>query len=459
MTVDASRIRSLRPAADAAIANGPVIYWINRERRIADNWALLHAQQEAIARQVPLRVVFCLVPTFLDATIRQYGFMLRGIEQLAQDFAAHGIAFDLLYGAPPEVLPAYCERHAPSLLVTDIEPLRIKGQWVDDVRDRTTVPFVQVDAHNVVPLWVASPKQEYGAYTLRPKINRLLPTYLTDFPALERHPYPSTPERPFDLDAALATLRVDTSVGEVKTFTPGEHAAIAALHRFVGRLRTYDTDRNDPTKPAQSDLSPYFHFGQLAPQRAALEVRKAAEADPTLLASADAFLEELIVRRELADNFTFYNPAYDRFEGFHPWAQATLNKHRADARDYVYTADQWERAETHDVLWNAAQREMMHTGKMHGFMRMYWAKKLLEWTSTPDEALAIGIYLNDKYELDGRDPNGYTGVAWSIGGVHDRAWVERPVYGQIRYMNANGCARKFDVKAYIARHSSPSLGL
>ncbi len=459
MTVDASRIRSLRASADAATGNGPVIYWINRERRIADNWALLHAQQEAIARRVPLRVVFCLVPTYLDATIRQYGFMLRGLEQLAQAFATHGMAFDVLYGAPPEVLSAYYERHAPSLLVTDIEPLRIKGQWVDAVRDRTTVPFVQVDAHNVVPLWIASPKQEYGAYTLRPKINRLLPTYLTEFPALDIHPYPSIPERPFDLAAAMATLRVDTSVGEVTSFMPGERAATDALHRFVGRLRTYDTDRNDPTKPAQSDLSPYFHFGQLAPQRAALEVNKAVDADPTLRASADAFLEELIVRRELADNFTFYNPAYDRFEGFHPWAQATLNKHRADVRDYVYTADQWERAETHDALWNAAQREMMHTGKMHGFMRMYWAKKLLEWTSTPDEALAIGIYLNDKYELDGRDPNGYTGVAWSIGGVHDRAWVERPVYGQIRYMNANGCARKFDVKAYIARHSSPSLGL
>jgi len=459
MTVDPTRIRTLRASADARQQEGPVIYWINRERRIADNWALLHAQQQAIDRGTALRVVFCLVPTFLDATIRQYGFMLRGLESLAHDLATHSIAFDVLYGAPPDVLPAYCDRHAPSLLVTDIEPLRIKGQWVDAVRASTTVPFDQVDAHNVVPLWVASPKQEYGAYTLRPKINKLLPTYLTDIPAIVPHPVASASEHPFDLPAAMATLRVDMSVPEVSGFVPGERAAKHMLTAFMGRLATYATDRNDPTKPAQSDLSPYFHFGQLAPQRAALDVRNAAEHNPALREAADAFLEELIVRRELADNFTYYNPAYDRFEGFHPWAQATLNKHRADARDYVYTVEQWERAETHDVLWNAAQREMAVTGKMHGFMRMYWAKKLLEWTSSPDEALAIGIYLNDKYELDGRDPNGYTGVAWSIGGVHDRAWVERPVYGQIRYMNANGCARKFDVKAYVARHSQPSLGI
>ncbi|MBU3742415.1 MAG: deoxyribodipyrimidine photo-lyase [Candidatus Kapabacteria bacterium] len=458
--MDTTRTRWLRSPDDARVSNdGPVIYWINRERRIADNWALLHAQHEAIARGTSLRVAFCLVPTFLDATIRQYGFMLRGIEALARDLDAHGIAFDMLLGAAPDVLPAYCERHAPSLLVTDLEPLRIKGQWVNAVRERTAVPFVQVDAHNVVPLWVASPKQEYGAYTLRPKINRLLPTYLTDFPSVVTHPMRSTPERAFDLDAAMASLRVDMTVAEVSAFVPGEAAAHTMLQNFLGRLRTYATDRNDPTKPAQSDLSPYFHYGQLAPQRAALEARNAADADPALRESVDAFLEELIVRRELADNFTYYNPDYDRFEGFHPWAQTTLNKHRADVRDHVYSPDQWERAQTHDVLWNAAQREMVTTGKMHGFMRMYWAKKLLEWTATPDEALAVGIYLNDKYELDGRDPNGYTGVAWSIGGVHDRAWVERPVYGQIRYMNANGCARKFDVKAYIARHTSPSLGL
>lgn len=456
--VEPSRIIELRPGPSTNV-DGPVVYWINRERRLTDNWALLHAQQEAIARRVPLRVVFCLVPTFLDATLRQYGFMLRGLDELARDCADHHIAFDLLLGAAPEVLPHYVERHAPCLLVTDLEPLRIKGQWVSAVRDAVRVPFVQVDAHNVVPLWTASTKQEYGAYTLRPKITRLLPTYLTDFPDVVPHPYPSTPERAFDLDMAFAALKVDTTVDEVRAFVPGERAGRAALSEFLSRLHTYATDRNDPTKPAQSDLSPYFHFGHLSPQRAALEVQRAMHADPTLQEAGAAFLEESIVRRELADNFTFYNDRYDSVDGFHPWAQATLNKHRSDPRAYTYSLEQWEQASTHDALWNAAQMEMVRTGKMHGYMRMYWAKKLLEWTSTPDEALAIGIALNDRYELDGRDPNGYTGLAWSIGGVHDRAWVERPVFGQIRYMNANGCARKFDVKTYIARNTTPSLDL
>ena len=227
------------------------------------------------------------------------------------------------------------------------------------------------------------------------------------------------------------------------------------LDDFLGRLDAYQ-DRNDPTKKGQSNLSPYFHFGQVGPQRVALDVLEAISMSPDEITDirsvAHGFLEELIIRRELSDNYLWYNDQYDRFEGFPDWAQKTLNEHRDDPREYEYHLEDWEAAATHDELWNAAQREMVQTGKMHGFMRMYWAKKILEWTHTPDEALAIAIALNDKYELDGRDPNGYVGVAWSIGGVHDRAWTERPVYGKIRYMNENGCRRKFDVDAYIAAH-------
>ena len=217
----------------------------------------------------------------------------------------------------------------------------------------------------------------------------------------------------------------------------------------MSKIELY-ADRNDPTKPGQSNLSPYFHFGQLAPQRAALATPQAGE-------HSASFLEELIIRRELSDNFTYYNDRYDSFDGLAAWAQQTLNDHRNDPRDYVYSLEQWEAARIHDELWNAAQNELITTGKLHGFMRMYWAKKILEWSSSPDEALAIGIYLNDAYALDGRDPNGYVGVAWSVGGVHDRAWFERPVYGKIRYMNANGCARKFDVKSYIRRYAQNTL--
>ena len=200
-------------------------------------------------------------------------------------------------------------------------------------------------------------------------------------------------------------------------------------------------------KNGQSGLSPYLHFGQIAAQRVALEVM--GSASPT--DARKAFLEELIVRRELSDNFCFYNPLYDRLDGFPAWARPPWTG-IAGTRGITCTPpEQLEQARTHDDLWNAAQREMVRTGKMHGYLRMYWAKKILEWTPSPEEALAIAIYLNDRYELDGRDPNGYTGIAWSLGGVHDRPWGERKVFGMIRYMSYNGCKSKFDVKGYIQK--------
>ena len=449
MIIRSERIRNLTPQRPIPEGSGPVVYWINRDRRRDDNWALLYAQHVALERKVPLIAVFCLVPTFLDATIRQYDFMIRGLEELEQDLRAVNIDTQILLGTPTDVLLPFLARTSPSLLVTDFEPLRIKRQWLNDVINGSTVPVHQVDAHNIVPCWIASPKLEFAAYTIRPKITRLLETYLEEFPAVVRHPYGELTSAVTDWSAVRSTLRVDTSVGPVDWLVPGAAAGIARLTSFVAKIEQY-VDRNDPTKPGQSNLSPYFHFGQIAPQRAAL-------ATPCVGEASDSFLEELIIRRELSDNFTHYNEQYDSFEGLAAWAQQTLNDHRHDPRDYLYSVDQWEGASTHDELWNAAQRELSRTGKLHGFMRMYWAKKILEWSSSPDEALAIGIYLNDKYALDGRDPNGYVGVAWSVGGVHDRAWFERPVYGKIRYMNANGCARKFDVKTYIRRYAQDTL--
>ena len=206
--------------------------------------------------------------------------------------------------------------------------------------------------------------------------------------------------------------------------------------------------RNDPNLNKLSNLSPHFHFGHISTQRVAYEIKKLDQFE----VDKEAFLEEMIVRRELAENFCEYENNYDFFEGFHPWAQKTLNEHRSDEREYIYSSDEFEESKTHDPLWNAAQNQMKYHGKMHGFMRMYWAKKILEWSDSPEKALQIAINLNDKYELDGRDPNGYTGIAWSIGGIHDRAWFERPVFGKIRYMNYNGCKRKFNVDNYIKQY-------
>jgi deoxyribodipyrimidine photo-lyase len=338
-------------------------------------------------------------------------------------------------------------------VVSDFSPLRLVRGWRNAVAAAIGVAMEEVDAHNIVPCWVASPKAEYGAYTLRPKLKRLLGEFLEDFPPLVRHPIAWERQAPAIPWSELAgTLKVDVEVPEVTWIIPGERHARAALEDFLQhQLPGYGARRNDPNAAGQSNLSPYLHFGQIAPQRVALEVADRPGHD----ASREAFWEELIVRRELADNYCYYQPDYDNFAGFPDWARKTLNQHRRDRRPQLYPQQVLESGATQDELWNAAQREMVHRGKMHGYLRMYWAKKILEWTASPEEAQATAIYLNDKYELDGRDPNGYTGIAWSIGGVHDRPWFERPVFGKIRYMSYQGCRGKFNVGAYIEKMRHP----
>lgn len=378
--------------------------------------------------------------------------MMRGLQELHTACIVNNITFTILTGPLKATLTNYIHNNNCCALVTDFEPLQQSLRDVHTISTLATLPFFQVDAHNIVPCWHASSKQEFGAYTLRPKLQKLLPTFLEDFPAVVRHPYGLATKAEADFSQLVTTTPLNRTAGSVQWIHPGESAAQQAMASFVNRLNTY-SNRNDPTQIGQSNLSPYLHFGQLSAQRLALTIKEHITANESLREQGESFLEELIVRRELSDNFTFYNPRYAEFEGFPAWAQFTLHQHRADKREYIYTLDAWERAATHDNLWNASQRELITTGKMHGYMRMYWAKKILEWSQSPEEALATAIYLNDLYELDGNDPNGYAGISWSIGGVHDRAWSERSVYGKIRYMNANGCARKFDVAAYIQMHS------
>lgn len=426
---------------------GPVLYWMSRDQRARDNWALAAAQELALERKVPLVAAFCLAPSFLGATLRHYGFMLRGLEETAKELETLSIPFFLLRGEPEEEIPRFVTAHGMEAVFTDFDPLRIKQEWQRAVTERLSIPLYEVDSHNVVPCRKASDKREYGAYTIRPKIHRLLPRFLEEMPETVRHPFPWGGDVPaIDWSATLKSLRLDRSVGEVKDFVPGAAAGHIALERFLReRLSRYDGDRNDPTLAGQSNLSPWLHFGQLSPQRVALEasVSGAPEED------RKAFLEELVVRRELADNYCLHTPDYDSFSAFPEWAQKTLDEHRIDERQYLYSPEELEEGTTHDPLWNAAQRQMVFTGKMHGWLRMYWAKKILEWSPSPEEALASSIALNDRYELDGRDPCGYTGIAWSVGGVHDRAWPTHPVYGKIRYMNLNGARRKFDVDAFV----------
>lgn len=428
---------------------GPVLYWMSRDQRVNDNWALLHARDIARQRTASLVVAFCLVADYLGASHRSYAFMLRGLAEVAEHLRNLGIPFYLLQGDPGEQLPLLVERLGAAVLVADIDPLRPKRDWLRQVVDRLDIPCYQVDAHNVVPVWITSPKLEFAARTMRPKLLRLLPQYLEPFPELTPQQSPETtwPEDP-DWEQLMARFNKPSSQQEFNWLQPGEHAASERMRTFIqNKLATYNLRRNDPNLDGHSDLSPYLHFGQLAPQRLAWEV----DAASVPIEAKGAFLEELIVRRELSDNHCWYNPQYGTFGGLPAWAQRTLDAHRADLRPYLYTCDELEQGRTHDSLWNAAQRELVCHGKMHGYMRMYWAKKILEWTTSPEEALESAITLNDRYSLDGRDPNGYVGVAWAIGGLHDRPWATRPVFGQIRYMNEAGCRRKFDVAAYISR--------
>lgn len=443
-------LKRVKKQKEAEFGNGPVLYWMQRDQRVKNNWALHFAIEKGKELNKPVEVVFCLIPTFLDATIRQYAFMLTGLQEVESELEKLNIPFHLLLGNPGKEISLFCESKNAACIISDFNPLKIVRNWKKEVIENISIPFFTVDAHNIVPAWEASNKLEFGAYTIRPKIKKKLDEFMDEFPKLTKQTIIGKDCEKTDWEKARKSLKVNFGVQKIDWLIPGELEANKTLDLFFSKkLNDYNDKRNDPNFSVLSNLSPYLHFGQISAQKIALAA-KIFEAD--FEESISAFLEEMIIRREFSDNYCLFNKNYDSFEGFPNWAKRTLNEHRKDKREYLYDLEDFENAETHDDLWNAAQIEMVKTGKMHGYMRMYWAKKILEWTESPEQAFEYGVYLNDKYELDGRDPNGYVGVAWSVGGVHDRAWTERPVFGKIRYMNYNGCKRKFDVVSYIKKN-------
>lgn len=430
------------------LGKGPVLYWMSRDQRVSDNWSLLYSQKIALESKKKLVVVFFLVNRFLDATIRQYDFLIKGLKEIEKKLKEKNIPFAIITGNPKEKLPEFITKINAYMVITDFDPLKIKMEWKREIAKNISIPFHEVDSHNIVPCFVASTKKEFGAYTLRPKILRLLPEFLTEFPILKYHNL-NTSNDFFNnnYEELYKSLEVDKKVTTLP-IKPGEEEAYKRLKDFIdNRLKFYGKYRNYPQLDFQSGLSPYLHFGHISSQRIALEIKKSN----ALEKDKKAFLEELVIRKELADNFCYYDQNYDNHLSFPEWALDTLKKHNNDKRPYIYSLDEMEYAKTHDVYWNSAQKEMIITGKMHGYMRMYWAKKILEWTKSFEEAQKIAIYLNDKYELDGRDPNGYTGIAWSIGGVHDHPWKERPIFGKVRYMNSEGLKRKFNIDLYVKK--------
>lgn len=312
---------------------------------------------------------------------------------------------------------------------------------------------VQVESDVLVPVEVVSGKAEYGARTIRPKIHRHLKDYLVPFQAgVVKTSSLEIKKRGLDLtslDAVIDKLTLDRSVGPVTQFFRGGTAsAKEVVSEFIkNRFHRYGENRNQPQTDDISQMSPYLHFGQISPLYLALQI-KAAVGRPE--EAKAAYLEELIVRRELAMNFVQYTPNYDTYACLPPWAQKTLAQHQGDPREYRYNRNQLEAAQTHDVYWNAAMREMKATGFMHSYMRMYWGKKIIEWSESPEEAFQRTLALNNKYFLDGRDPNSYAGVAW-IFGLHDRAWFEPPIFGKVRYMAVSGLERKCDIRGYVQK--------
>jgi deoxyribodipyrimidine photo-lyase len=430
--------RTLQTAGDY------VLYWMQASARAACNHALEYAIEQANRLDRPLLAVFGLTNAYPEANLRHYRFLVEGLRDASASLARRGVQLVVRRGSPVE---AAVELGAgASLIVVDQGYTRLLRAWRNTVATQVDCPLIQVESNVVVPVEAASPKEEYAAYTFRPKIRRNLPTYLRPLPPRAlRYPSLSLDVASFDvtdIDRAVSQLHVDRAVTP-GWFRGGATPADEALRGFIaGKLDAYPRLRNDPTKAHTSHLSPYLHFGQISPLHVALRI--AGTESP----GKAAYLEELLVRRELAINLVHYNPKYDSIACLPDWCRATLDAHRDDPREYVYTVRAFERAETHDPYWNAAQREMVVTGKMHGYMRMYWGKKILEWSASPEEAYATALYLNNKYELDGRDPNGYAGIAWCFG-KHDRPWKERPIFGKIRYMNAPGLRRKFDADRYV----------
>ena len=428
-----------------------VVYWMQRAQRGTDNPALDVALQLANELQKPLAVFFGLHPRYPNANWRHYAFLFDGLAETAAQIEARGAAF-VFRPFPDHSLWKFCEEVKPCLVVGDENPMREPEARRQKAAEVLRVPFYTVDADVIVPTKFF-PKEEYAARTLRPKIQKLLPQFLRPCENHSAKYHWKSEERPpntTEIDpACLEQLPLDRTVSPVAKQKGGATAGIQHLQHFIRNgLACYDTDRNLPHLAGTSSLSAYLHFGQLSPITIALAVLTADAPQQ----AKDAYLEELIVRRELAINYVARNPNYDRLEGCHDWARQTLAQSAHDTRDVLYNESQLENAATHDDLWNAAQMEMVKSGHMHGYLRMYWAKKILEWTETPEQAFSIAIRLNDRYELDGRDPNGYTGVAWAIGGKHDRPWApKRPIFGMIRYMSYTGCQRKFDIPKYIQK--------
>lgn len=464
------------------VLTDPVIYLISRDLRLNDNWALTYAHQLASQTRQPLRLVFHLLPTMGQRSHEHFQFLLTGLQQLQISAQKLNISLTVITTDSLTELTTAIASWNPGAVVLDFSPLKGPQQRARHLADNLNCLVAQVDAHNCIPVWQTSDHQEYAARTIRPKIHRLLPDFLETAPTIPTYPVanlklPTRNEVTFpnptvaDWQAIVNYVQAPTNHQQLP-WHPGESAAQTQLKIFLTeRLTNFALYRNDPNQIACTDLSPYLHFGMinaatiiaktlqytnlnlenvLAYDRSTPVLSGTPPAQQQLHATA-TLLEEMVVRKELADNFCYYNHSYNSIVGAPTWAQQTLAKHQTDRRAIIYSLAELTRAKTTDTAWNAAQTQLIRTGKLHGYMRMYWAKQLLVWTPDVATAIQIAITLNDRYSLDGGDPNGYVGILWSLAGLHDRPWQERPIFGTVRTMTNTGLSRKFNLEKYQHR--------
>lgn len=435
------------PGGVTALGKGSyILYWMQQSQRAVYNHALEFAVAEANARRLPVMVVFGLTGKYPEANLRHYAFMMEGLEDTQRTLRERGIPLHIEIGSPQKV--ALKAASGAALLVCDKGYLHHQIQWRRSVASKAPCPVAEVESDAVVPVAYASAKAEYAARTLRPKLHRQWAQFLKPLKPVKLLVSDPDLAPPNDLSKLLDRLNLGNKVPPVSAFLKGGHSEARRKFRsFVkNRLPSYAKQRNRPDLDAGSMMSPYLHFGHISPLEMALSINRSKAPDE----DKNAFLEELIVRRELAFNHVFYRKDYDNYRCLPNWARKTLEEHSNDLRDPLYTVATLESARTHDPYWNAAMNEMKYTGYMHNYMRMYWGKKILQWRPDPQDAFRILLALNNKYFIDGRDANSYAGVAW-IFGLHDQAWKERPIFGKVRYMARSGLDRKFDMQGYIEK--------
>jgi len=429
-----------------------VVYWMQRAQRGLDNHALDLAIAVGNALELPVVAYFAAISNFPHANLRHYAFLNQGLPDVEEDCAARGVGFVMRRAPHEDHLKFFADVDA-AMVIGDENPMREPEKWRVKVAEELRVPFWTVDADVIVPSKLLE-KAQFIAAVARPRLYRALPEFLVPY----TNPHAEVKwQRPRGLHADEVREDIthgwkdfDRSVKPVEAWVGGHHAAVKRLKLFCAdMLANYDRDRNQPPIDGTSKMSPYLHFGHIGPQTIALAVDSAAKQHAHLKAERESYFNELIVWRELAVNFVRYQPEYDNPECADKWARETIEEHDRDQREVLYKLPQLEEGKTHDELWNAAQIQMVRYGWMHNYLRMYWAKKIVEWTPNVRIAMKVAIYLNDKYFLDGRDPNGYAGIAWSMLGKFDRAWFDRPIFGKRRYMSGASTGRKFKSALYI----------